>query len=188
MEDIFEPNDFPEKKSIKNTFFSNIFKRKKEKTKPITSDLFEEYPLPSISSQTNTDTNRDIISHQNNLPTPNDSVIFGKTTLLSDTDNITNSSTHKLIYMESNKEITFPLKHFPITIGKVSSCVDLVLKDSSISRMHASIVKENNAISIYDLGSTNGTYLNDILLNENQKIELDSGDVIKLGKFELKYY
>lgn len=188
LEDLFEPNIFPEKKNIKTSFFLNLFKKKKDKTKLNASDLFEEEPIPSISSQMNSYTNIDDITHNEVFDNHNDSVIFGKTTLLSETNHTTDDSTHRLIYIESNKEIIYPLNYFPITIGKVSTCVDLVLKDTSVSRMHASIVNENNIISICDLGSTNGTYLNDILLNENQKIELDSGDVIKLGKFELKYY
>jgi adenylate cyclase len=61
---------------------------------------------------------------------------------------------------------------------------DLEVKDSLISRKHSSIVRKGDRYVIYDLGSSNGTFVN------REKIEmkvLDPGDVIKIGETEITY-
>ena len=71
-----------------------------------------------------------------------------------------------------------------IYIGR-SETNDIVVKDDPLaSRKHALIekIKENYYIS--DLGSTNGTYLNNNPIVKNKMIKLESGDVIKVGKTE----
>jgi adenylate cyclase len=61
---------------------------------------------------------------------------------------------------------------------------DLEVKDSLISRKHSSIVKKGDRYVIYDLGSSNGTFVN------REKIEmkvLDTGDIIRIGDTEITY-
>ncbi len=61
---------------------------------------------------------------------------------------------------------------------------DLEVKDSLISRKHSSIVKKGDRYVIYDLGSSNGTFVN------REKIEmkvLDAGDVIRIGDTEITF-
>ena len=61
---------------------------------------------------------------------------------------------------------------------------DLEVKDSLISRKHSSIVKKGDRYVIYDLGSSNGTFVN------REKIEmkvLDPGDIIRIGDTEITY-
>jgi len=61
---------------------------------------------------------------------------------------------------------------------------DLEVKDSLISRKHSSIVKKGDRFVIYDLGSSNGTFVN------REKIEmkvLDPGDIIRIGDTEITY-
>ncbi|RYD04592.1 hypothetical protein N752_14560 [Desulforamulus aquiferis] len=62
-------------------------------------------------------------------------------------------------------------------MGRRDSC-DIVLLDSSISRRHAQLEPAGGRYWLTDLGSTNGTYLNGLLV---EKVELTSGDVISLG-------
>jgi len=60
----------------------------------------------------------------------------------------------------------------------------LLLPDISVSRHHARIVNENDAFTIQDLGSQNGTTVN------GQRIQsqvLKNGDEIQLGKFMLLF-
>jgi adenylate cyclase len=59
---------------------------------------------------------------------------------------------------------------------------DIELKDSLISRRHTSIVRKGDRFMVYDLGSSNGTFVN------REKIEskpLENGDVIRVGETEL---
>lgn len=73
----------------------------------------------------------------------------------------------------------------PAYIGRASTNA-VRIDDSSISRLHASIAQRSNGeIVIADLGSSNGTYVNDRLLAANEAHVLSSGDVIGVGDFKL---
>lgn len=56
---------------------------------------------------------------------------------------------------------------------------ELILGDAAVSTNHALIRHENQQHTLIDVGSRNGTFLNDARLSEPR--ELKSGDVIKLG-------
>ena len=112
---------------------------------------------------------------------------YGKTVLLSKEDTNVNSGAGILVYSEGHKEKTIDLSVLPLTIGKVSSCVDVVINDSSVSRMHATVFREDGMIKIKDLDSTNGTYVNSIMLSDGENMPLEKGDEIKLGKVILEY-
>lgn len=60
----------------------------------------------------------------------------------------------------------------------------LLLPDISVSRHHARILGENDAFSIQDLGSQNGTTVNGERITTHQ---LQNGDQIQLGKFMLVF-
>jgi pSer/pThr/pTyr-binding forkhead associated (FHA) protein len=73
----------------------------------------------------------------------------------------------------------------PAYIGRASTNA-VRIDDSSISRLHASIAQRSNGeIVIADLGSSNGTYVNDRLLAANEARTLNRGDVIGVGEFKL---
>ncbi len=79
------------------------------------------------------------------------------------------------------------LEHFPYSIGKLKEEADYVLKDNSISRLHARFYQENKSVYIMDLNSTNGTYKNGFRIPSNEKILLEEGDEIALGKIRFCY-
>ncbi|HEV2813587.1 MAG TPA: FHA domain-containing protein [Solirubrobacteraceae bacterium] len=57
--------------------------------------------------------------------------------------------------------------------------VEVVLEDAFASSQHARIERQGGAVVLEDLGSTNGTYLNDELLRGPQP--LHPGDRIRIG-------
>ncbi|HPB51386.1 MAG TPA: GGDEF domain-containing protein [Myxococcota bacterium] len=61
----------------------------------------------------------------------------------------------------------------------------IVLESDSVSRRHARIEKVNEDWYIVDLGSTNGTYVNDKLIQPRAR--LVSGQFIKIGELIFKY-
>ncbi len=56
-----------------------------------------------------------------------------------------------------------------------------------VSRLHAVLKKHrNNEITIVDLGSSNGTYLNGTRLKPHEPQKLIHGDIISLGKLKVQ--
>ena len=77
----------------------------------------------------------------------------------------------------------FPLKtDKQIVIGR-SSELDMVLVEDMVSRKHAKILVANGAITIEDLGSTNGTFVNG---EKVKQARLKEGDRILIGTSILK--
>ena len=59
---------------------------------------------------------------------------------------------------------------------------------TKVSRRHARIWREGNAFMVEDLGSVNGTVINDIIhVEPRQPRALDSGDRIRLGETTLHF-
>jgi two-component system, cell cycle response regulator len=63
---------------------------------------------------------------------------------------------------------------------------DIQLDDANVSRQHSLIFIEDERIYISDMGSRNGTFLNDESIGAN-KVELAKEDMIKMGSTILKY-
>ncbi|MGN0167435.1 MAG: DUF6382 domain-containing protein [Acetatifactor sp.] len=69
-----------------------------------------------------------------------------------------------------------------ITIGKKKEEADVVLENSSVSRIHARIIKEKEYYYLEDLNSTNGTFKNGLRLQPYEKRRLEEGDDIRCGR------
>jgi hypothetical protein len=69
------------------------------------------------------------------------------------------------------------------TLGRGN--VEIKLEDPFASSQHARISREGHVFVIEDLGSTNGTYLNDEPLNG--PAPLHAGDRIRIGDSEFRY-
>jgi len=65
-----------------------------------------------------------------------------------------------------------------ILIGRNPDCT-LVLNESSVSRQHAELVKEDGKVFLKDLGSANGTFLNEQKVVE--PVEVKRGDRVRVG-------
>lgn len=72
------------------------------------------------------------------------------------------------------------LKVFPCIIGSRRDCVDILINDKSVSRMHAQIDESNGRLFIYDLNSSNGTFVNGEKISKIEK-EISQGDEITIG-------
>ncbi len=57
-----------------------------------------------------------------------------------------------------------------------------------VSRRHASLALENNQIGLWDLGSSNGTYLNGNKLTPHQPSPVRDGDEVRLGQMVLRLF
>ena len=79
------------------------------------------------------------------------------------------------------------LEKFPFSIGKLKEEADYVLKDNSVSRLHARFYREGKSIYLMDLNSTNGTYKNGFKIPPNEKVLLEEGDEIVFGKIRFCY-
>lgn len=80
-------------------------------------------------------------------------------------------------------------REYPIRPGKqvVGRQGDLLLEDSRVSRRHAEITSENGAVSVCDLGSTNGVKVNGESLSENETRMLAPGDSISFGGVDMVF-
>ncbi|HEX9438994.1 MAG TPA: DUF3662 and FHA domain-containing protein [Roseiflexaceae bacterium] len=76
-----------------------------------------------------------------------------------------------------------PLESTPLTIGRGLNN-DIILEDTRVSRHHAQLRYRARRFWIADLGSTNGTYVNDDQVAERS---LRDGDTISLGGLELTF-
>ena len=78
----------------------------------------------------------------------------------------------------------FAIERTPMRVGR-SEDSDIFLDDVTVSREHASLSRTpTGRLSIKDLGSLNGTYVNHVRVNETT---LNSGDEVQIGKFKLIY-
>ncbi len=77
--------------------------------------------------------------------------------------------------------VTQPFSEERITIGRREDN-HLVLEADNISRQHAAIERRNEQYFVCDLGSANGTYLNDRRI---ESAPLRDGDRIRLGNYLL---
>jgi two-component system, cell cycle response regulator len=77
----------------------------------------------------------------------------------------------------------YNLNSASLVVGRSSKC-DIQIDQESISRNHSKIVNTGKSILVRDLGSTNGTYVNDEPIDE---YVLRDGDLIKIGRTIFKF-
>ena len=68
-----------------------------------------------------------------------------------------------------------------IVIAGRSKESDIVLDSKKCSRTHALIRLEGNALTLIDLGSKNGTFVNGVQLDPNVGLSLRAGDDLRFG-------
>ncbi|HEY7931912.1 MAG TPA: FHA domain-containing protein [Acidimicrobiales bacterium] len=65
-----------------------------------------------------------------------------------------------------------------LTIGRSGDC-ELSLNDTYLSTRHARVVDDQGDLTIEDLGSTNGTYVNQEMVQG--RVHLERGDIVQVG-------
>ena len=102
-----------------------------------------------------------------------------------------------ILYSTEREEVIEIPDQKEFTIGRfaegqvITPDVDLNIYeayDMGISRLHATIRinSEKNKIFVVDLGSANGSSVNGYEIPANSEVPLNHGDVLSLGKFNMK--
>ena len=83
----------------------------------------------------------------------------------------------------TDKTLRIVLNKLPLTVGKLEGCVDNVVSDKSISRIHCRFSRnEEGRIVLTDLNSTNGTYRNGLKLRAQEDTCIEEGDEVRIGR------
>ena len=87
---------------------------------------------------------------------------------------------------DANREWMVAVEPVPFIVGRDEDC-NLKLTDKRISRRHSEIRRSGDHLWIRDLGSTNGTFVNQKKIEQAELLE--PGDRISIGKykFSIKY-
>lgn len=88
---------------------------------------------------------------------------------------------------QRNGETVF-LTKFPFYVGSLPGYMDYVIGQDTVSRFHAKFVKHGNTVSLVDLNSTNGTKVNDRMLNVGEQRELANRDRIVFADAEYVFF
>ena len=87
-------------------------------------------------------------------------------------------------------QLDFKMQEYYPVIGVISvgrgSRNDVIIKDRVVSKNHMQIYLENGYYYLEDLGSSNGTYLNGIDIEDNI-VEMTDGDLIGVGKIQFMF-
>ncbi len=75
------------------------------------------------------------------------------------------------------------LKHGKLVIGRAEECDVRPLGDE-VSRRHCAVVEEAGSVTVEDLKSRNGTYVNGVRIAA--KVTVADGDIVRVGPLELK--
>jgi len=82
-----------------------------------------------------------------------------------------------------------------VTLGRVSEGQPIIpdidlsrykAYEAGVSRMHASILVGDNEVTIVDLGSANGTRINQRKITSHIPYPINHGDIVTLGKFSIQ--
>jgi hypothetical protein len=101
-----------------------------------------------------------------------------------------------LYYMDGEETLDLPVQN-EFTLGRqvegqpIAPDVDLNKYDAfdlGVSRLHATIRinPKKNQVHVIDLGSANGSKVNGYEIPANSEVPLNHGDILTLGKFNLK--
>ena len=144
----------------------------------------QKYPLTFLVSVTKSELDADLYAHRTVVATD-----------LHEFDTVENPPMAKATpSQEPEKKICYAVAKSDrnrftskITVGRARNN-DIVLRSQSISKLHAALIQgEQDDWQIADMGSTNGTKLNDRRLNKNQQVDLRTGDIVSFASFSFRF-
>jgi len=74
---------------------------------------------------------------------------------------------------------SYPIGEKGLIIGRDPGQCDIIISDLNVSRVHAWVTVKKGEVVIIDRGSTNGTYVSQVKV---ENATLKSGDIIQLGR------
>ncbi len=163
-------------KSVSKSSMSTIPDPLENTPDPIAPDLFTPEPLSTLNTP------------ESNLPPTQAEPASPPAT------NVVNKATQlqqfsaRLLNLQTNTVLEIPPGLLVLHIGKPNDRIPPDLDMSGfpnsevVSRIHADIRVEGDAYYIEDVGSSNGTYINNVPLPMGNRHRLRSGDRIALGK------
>lgn len=109
---------------------------------------------------------------------------YGNTVFL---DTSSYKKENKLYGINKGNKYHIDLDKLPCTIGKMAGSVDVVIKDSTISRIHARLTNKEGGIYVTDMNSMNGTFKNGLRLEPNETVLIEQGDELRFGRMTFCY-
>ncbi len=88
-------------------------------------------------------------------------------------------------YSGTNLGKRYVLDQKEMVVGRAPT-VEIVVNEQSVSRSHAQCLQQGEEIYVADLGSSNGTYVNDKKISTRQILR--DGDIIRLGNIVFKFF
>ncbi len=81
------------------------------------------------------------------------------------------------------------IKSTVFRLGKKVGISDYIIRgNSTVSRIHADIIRKNNRFYICDNASTNGTFIFGVKLPPQQEVEIFDGDELKLANEKFEFH
>lgn len=146
------------------------------------ADAMEIYPqdtnLPSLETVINRDMNSEMPEYK-----PQKSDDYGNTVFFDESA----VREYKLYAMDKKNKRHIELNQFPCTVGKMAGCVDYVLADNSVSRIHARFDRQGDKVLLTDMNSTNGTFKNGLRMQPQETVEIEPGDEVRFGNLNYCY-
>ncbi|MFW5856829.1 MAG: FHA domain-containing protein, partial [Planctomycetota bacterium] len=95
-----------------------------------------------------------------------------------------------VVVQGSHRGQRYPLEDGRLVLGRDRRC-DIPLDDDGVSRRHAAVYREDDALMVEDLGSTNGTYVNSLCIEAPHALahgdRLAVGDTVMLVEIDNPY-
>jgi two-component system, cell cycle response regulator len=90
-----------------------------------------------------------------------------------------------IVYSGPEAGLPFDLEPGTFTIGRAPAC-ELMLDSPGISRRHAELLVAERSVTVRDLGSVNGTFVNEKRIAE--PVQLAGGDLLRFGVLVCRFY
>jgi len=82
---------------------------------------------------------------------------------------------------------TIPIHKWPFMIGRLGDQVDYCVSNPAIGKLHAELIKKENAYYITDMNSRNGSFVNGTRVEAGQEMPIKDGDRILLANEEFMF-